>query len=127
MPRPARGQATPICITWYRLHHIGYRATFMGNNVAEWMWSLFEDVVVFILFVTSRGVAPGVAPTRKKRGPRPHPTGRRGRLPFWTATPRRAFPGTLSRYMDLHIALVVTEFRRRVMRMETSAILAVAP
>ncbi len=60
--------------------------------------SPYKDGEVYEHIMTFRGESPCVAPTRRKRGPRPLPIGRRGRLPTWTAAPRRAFPVTLSHY-----------------------------
>ncbi len=61
--------------------------------------------------MTSQGVAPSVAPTWKKRGPRPHPMVWRGRLPIWTAPPCRALLVTQSLYTNLLNARL--EFQQR--------------
>ncbi len=69
--------------------------------VAERILNLYEEITMDVMHRISQGAAPSVAPTWKKRGPRPHPIGRRGRLPFSLATPRRAISVTLFLYMDM--------------------------
>ncbi len=82
------------------LRLIGYRATLTEFVVNKRKLRLFEYSVMFELVVIFRGVAPGVAPTRRKRGPHPQLSGRWGRLPACKATPRQAFHVTVSPYTN---------------------------
>jgi hypothetical protein len=97
-------------------HHIGHRANLVMHFVTERELDLYEEITANNLHDSSQGVAPGVAPTWKKRGPRPHPTGRRGRLPVSRATPRRAILVTRSHYMNELTEVLLFLFREIVER-----------
>ncbi len=77
------------------------------------------------MHVTLRWETPGAAPCRQKRGPRPHPTGRRGRLPTWKATPRRALVATLGSYKNMLTTVSVPVSEKRVLRIVEEVILLV--
>ncbi len=90
--------------------------------------SLYVDSAVHLIIGTFRAEAPGAAPTRQKRGPRPLPIGWRGRLPFWTASPRLAFTVTLFHCRYFLITLPTLQLKMRAIpSVEMSLALAVAP
>ncbi len=68
VPRPARGQAIPVRITSRYLRHIGTRANILVDFVGT--QGLYTGSAENITDVTWRAAAPGVAPTRRQRGPR---------------------------------------------------------
>ncbi len=100
LSRPARGQAISEYIAIHLRHRLGNSANLTENVVAKWMMGLYVGNVMNFLYVTWRWETPGAAPCRQKRGPRPHPTGRRGRLPNWKATPCRVFEVTQVLYKN---------------------------
>jgi hypothetical protein len=96
---------------------LGNSATVITMNAVDKSDQVsYVSGTVHFLDVCVGRAAPCVAPSLQKRGPRPHPSGRRGRLPNQSATPCRVSLTTVSHYMNVLDAVALPMITPRMAR-----------
>jgi hypothetical protein len=92
----------------------------MKNVVDELDQGFYASCTMHFLDIHVGLAAPRAAPSLQKRGPRPHPIGRRGRLPNQSAAPRRVSWTTVSHCRNMLDALGLPTIIPRMARVKMS-------